>query len=50
MLVIMHNKEKKEYRVLNFVLTSNGEATILAPDALKEKAGTSAEIVLKGLK
>ena len=50
MPVIMHNKEIEEYRVFNFVLTSNGEATILVPDALKEKAGTSAEIVLKGLK
>ena len=42
--------EIEEYRVLNFVLTSNGEASILAPESLKEKARVAAENVLKGLK
>ena len=41
--------EIEEYRVVNFVLTANGEATILAPDSLKEKIRVSAENVLKGL-
>jgi predicted DNA-binding transcriptional regulator YafY len=39
----------EEYRVLNFVLTSNGEANILEPMSLKEKAHAAAERVIQGL-
>ena len=40
----------EEYRVLNFVLTANGEADILEPASLKEKARNVALQVLQGLK
>ena len=40
----------EEYRVLNFVLTANGEADILEPAALKEKVRAAAQRVILGLK
>ena len=43
-------EEIEEYRVLNFVLTSNGQADILEPASLKEKARLAAKMVLQGLK
>lgn len=43
-------EETEEYRVLHFVLTANGEADVLAPASLKEKARAQAENVLRGLK
>ena len=43
-------EEIEEYRVLNFVLTSNGEADILVHASLKKKVRSSAEKVLRGLK
>jgi len=42
-------EEVEEYRVLYFVLTLNGEADILEPTSLKEKARAAAENVIKGL-
>lgn len=39
----------EEYRVLYFILTSNGEADILEPAALKEKARRCAENVIRNL-
>ena len=48
-MAIITLEEIEEYRVLNFVLTSNGDATILAPASLKEKARIAAENVIKGL-
>jgi len=40
----------EEYRVLNFILTSNGEADVLEPLGLKEKARESAARVIQGLR
>ncbi|MBP1583484.1 MAG: WYL domain-containing protein [Victivallales bacterium] len=42
-------EEIEEYRVLYFVLTLNGEADILEPASLKEKARSAAENVIRGL-
>ena len=47
-IVVLEDIE--EYRVLNFVLTSRGEADILEPLSLKEKARATAEQVIQGLK
>ncbi len=47
-IVSLENIE--EYRVLNFILTSNGEADVLSPDGLKKKVRASAENVIRGLK
>ena len=43
-------EEIEEFRVINFVLTSNGEADILEPANLKEKARKAAQRVIRGLK
>ncbi|MBQ7650420.1 MAG: WYL domain-containing protein [Victivallales bacterium] len=39
----------EEYRVINFVMTSNGEANILEPASLNEKARATAKRVIQGL-
>ncbi len=47
---ILALKEIEEYKIINFVLVSAGNATILAPEGLKAKAKEQAMAVLNSLK